>query len=181
MTSQLPLFEGTPTTAVGKTEGDARISSCGTYRYDLWRRWNGPGSRMMAWVMLNPSTADGKTDDHTIRRCIYYTRAFGFEGFRVANLFAYRTPHPSQLPLDYAAAVGPETDAELEAIDARYGLVVAAWGNDGERFRRDLIAGAILARRHAVYALARTKSGQPGHPGRLANDTRPTLWLPKAI
>lgn len=43
------------------------MSEDGRYRYRLWRQWDrGP---VMAWIMLNPSTADAHTDDPTTRRC----------------------------------------------------------------------------------------------------------------
>ena len=47
----------------------AMISADGQYRYRLWRTWD-PSLHKLVWVMLNPSTADGQTDDPTIRRCI---------------------------------------------------------------------------------------------------------------
>ena len=41
------------------------------YRYRLSRLWNADKS-IVAFVMLNPSTADATTDDPTIRRCLNY-------------------------------------------------------------------------------------------------------------
>ena len=46
----------------------ANISPCGRYRYTLSRTWG--DARPLAFVMLNPSTADANVDDPTIRRCI---------------------------------------------------------------------------------------------------------------
>jgi hypothetical protein len=52
------------------------LSDCGTYRYELWRRWaEGPH---VLFVMLNPSTADAVTDDATIRKCIGYAKRWGY-------------------------------------------------------------------------------------------------------
>src|ERR1700730_4474366 len=50
-------------------ERGAHISDCGTYRYRLWREWD-RSLPTLAFLMLNPSTADHLTDDPTITRLI---------------------------------------------------------------------------------------------------------------
>jgi hypothetical protein len=59
--------------------------------------------------MLNPSTADERRDDPTIRRCIGFSRARGFGGKTVVNLFALRTPEPRDLR-EHADPIGPDND-----------------------------------------------------------------------
>ena len=54
----------------------------GEYRYWLERSWDrspvtGWPLDMLTFVMLNPSTADGRVDDPTIRRCIGFARRGG--------------------------------------------------------------------------------------------------------
>jgi len=46
----------------------AHISDCGRYRYSLTRVWD-PGLPRATFCMLNPSKADAKVDDHTVRKC----------------------------------------------------------------------------------------------------------------
>ncbi len=40
--------------------------------------------------MYNPSTADGKQDDPTIRRLIAFSKSCDYGGFYVGNIYAYR-------------------------------------------------------------------------------------------
>lgn len=47
--------------------GSAVISECGLYRYRL-ERHGLSGAGAVAWIMVNPSTADATTDDPTIKK-----------------------------------------------------------------------------------------------------------------
>src|SRR5262245_23656231 len=55
----------------GNEQSGAIFSDCEKYRYVLWRQWDllDPEPCFMAFVGLNPSTADESLDDPTIRRC----------------------------------------------------------------------------------------------------------------
>lgn len=132
------------------------------YRYTLGRRWGrGPS---LTWVMLNPSTADHQRDDPTIRRCIAFSRAWGFDGLVVVNLFALRSPQPAVL-LDAEDALGPMGGRVLRRVlrESAPGSVVAAWGNVEPRLaRRAEEVRAILPA--DALCLGLTDRGQPRHP-----------------
>lgn len=83
----------------------AVISECGSYRYRLERVWEAEKDRV-AFIMLNPSTADASKDDPTIRRCIGFAKAWGFGGLIVGNLFALRSTDPKAL-YGHKDPVGP--------------------------------------------------------------------------
>jgi hypothetical protein len=143
----------------------------GEYRYLLWRTWGEAAPRLL-WVLLNPSTADERADDPTLRRCTAFSRAWGYGGVEIANLFAFRTPHPQQLrqPSD---PVGSENDRYLVAGATRAGGIVAAWGADGGYQGRDQVVLALLAR-HAsqpLMCLGTTRNGSPRHPLYIAGST----------
>lgn len=110
---------------------DAGISDCGRYRYWLTRGWShGP---MGVWIMLNPSTADAMQDDPPIRRCIRFSKAWGWGSLAILNLFAYRATNPAELR-KVADPVGPECDqAMADFVPKLPGVrcVVAAWGAHG--------------------------------------------------
>jgi len=149
---------------------DALISRCGTYRYALWRRWNqGP---QVLFVMLNPSTADHRNDDQTIRRCIGYAMSWGFGAVAVGNLFAFRTPSPIVLR-QAARPVGRANDRWLQRLAADSTRVIAAWGNHGSLMGRDERVCALLG---PLYVLSLTQQGQPRHPLYVPTAARCTLW-----
>lgn len=143
------------------------------YRYWLWRTWDASAARI-AFVMLNPSTADARQDDPTIRRCIGFARSWGYGSLVVVNIFAYRTPSPAEL----AAAdepVGPENDAYLGKARRRCRDVVVAWGTHGRLRERDHAALEILSRRRRrpLLCLGTTLHGHPRHPLYLPKTTEP--------
>src|SRR4051812_16093160 len=131
-----------------------------TYRYLLTRTWaEGP---TILWLMLNPSTADAERDDPTIRRCIAFSRRFGFARLEVANLYALRTPPPSALRA-HPSPVGPDTDAHLAAAAARADTILAAWGHFpfARPHAREVLA---LLPPDRLRCLGLTRSGAPRHP-----------------
>lgn len=130
------------------------------YRYLLWRRWD-TAKPSVAFIMLNPSTADETEDDPTIRRCIGFGRKWGFGELLVGNLFALRTPDPDNLYDDFDP-VGRDNDEHLQAICDEAEMVLAAWGANGSLDQRGReVAGIIDSQLHALDI---TKDGHPVHP-----------------
>jgi hypothetical protein len=148
----------------------ANFSRCRRYRYNLWREWE-PLKPRVLFIALNPSTADDRVDDPTIRRCIGYARDWGFGGLNVANLFAFRATHPA----DLKAAddpVGPRNDWWLRKLSAEAELVVAGWGNHGRFMNR---ADAVRHHLESIHCLKMNRSGEPAHPLYLRKSLRPRL------
>lgn len=146
-----------------------QFSDCGTYRYTLERELGPAGAGTVAFIMLNPSTADAKLDDPTIRRCIGYGRAWAMQRLLVGNLFAYRATDPKEL-FKVEDPVGPANDGWLRRIREEADIVVCAWGAHALAARR---ARQCLGGVEGLSALKRTASGQPGHPLYLKKTLRP--------
>src|SRR5262245_37402135 len=91
---------------------DAVISTCKKYRYFLQRRLS-ECPQVMTFVMINPSTADDKVDDRTIRRCREFAIREGCGVLQVVNLFAWRDQDREVL-LTVADPVGPENQKWVE-------------------------------------------------------------------
>jgi hypothetical protein len=143
----------------------ALFSSCGRFRYRLGRRWGeGPA---VAFVLLNPSTADDKVDDPTVRRCIDFARRLGFGGLEVVNLYADVATDPGDLRRA-GYPVGEENDRHITEAVGECQRVVLAWGvHAGRQARPDEVLRLLREAGVAPCCLRATSSGHPEHPLRL--------------
>ena len=164
----------------GDVVSRAEFSPCGRYRTFLERRWDGlafgsPG--FVAWIMMNPSTADEQVDDPTVRRCRDFSRRWGFGAMVVLNSFALRATKPAML-LQAEDPVGPGNDAAIRDGAKRAARVIAAWGLPPKplRWRGAQIAAMLAEEGVRAEALKVTASGEPGHPLYIAGDTLPVPW-----
>lgn len=167
----------------------ADFSKDRAYRYTLWRRdypeppdmdahlldGRAQPEPVVCWVMLNPSTADETVLDPTLRRCRTYSRAWGYRGFYVVNLFALRSTDPQAL-YGHSEPVGPRNDDAIRAVVSRAALVMAGWGKHGAHLGRADTVTRWLAATNPLYCLDTNKDGSPRHPLYLPKTLRPRLW-----
>lgn len=148
----------------------ALFSNDREYRYKLWREWD-VEKPTVAFIMLNPSTADETTLDRTCRRCKGYAQDWGFGKLLVGNIFALQSTDPDGL-YDHPDPVGPENDRHIREIADEAEFVVAAWGHHGDLGNRGHeVAWQLDALPTCdLRALGVTKAGHPKHP----------LYLPAA-
>ena len=149
------------------------------HRYVLHRQWIGNG-RLCNFIMLNPSTADDVFDDPTIRRCIGFSKRWGFSRLVVTNLCAYRATRPSDLLelvcADRSLAIGDGNDGHILDWANVADLVVCAWGDNCELvFDRDVDVIATLRHRD-LYCIRRTMKGNPAHPVREKYTDTPQMF-----
>ncbi len=138
---------------------NATFSDCRKYRYGLSRTWNGK-KKTILFIGLNPSTANEKIDDPTIRRCINYAQNWGYGSLLMVNLFAYRATIPSELK-NVKNPIGNDNDLQIIELSKKADIAVAAWGNEGTLLNRDKEVKKILPN---LMCLKINKSGQPSHP-----------------
>jgi hypothetical protein len=137
--------------------------------------------RRIAWVGLNPSTADEITLDQTLAAVCRYSRKWGFSEVVMLNLFAFRATDP--LDLKRAAdPIGPDNDKHLLTEVCTVERVIACWGEHG-RFRgRDQdVSDLIMARGVAFECLLKNKTGAPHHPLYLKPGTKPKPFREERI
>lgn len=153
---------------------DAKVSSCGKYRYELTRGWDS-SKPSVCWCLLNPSTADATADDPTIRRIVNFSLAWGAGSIVVVNLFALRSTDPKQLrgAID---PVGIENDLAIVTAAMTSDRVIAAWGAWGGLRDRDR-AVKYLLRNRRVECMGLTGGAHPRHPLYLPCDAVPMEFM----
>lgn len=163
------------------TNGRARFSNCRRFRYLLSRDFLDHGQHIipLVFVCLNPSTADAKKDDPTIRRCIGFAEGFGYGGLIIANIYAYRSTDPKEL-WEQTDPVGHYNDETLRTLARKYSDIVCAWGVNAKPDRVKHFHEFMTAGGATLLCLGTTKNGSPRHPLYLRSDTVLTQWeLPK--
>lgn len=149
----------------------AVFSDCGKYRYALWRKWD-TSKPMVMLIGLNPSTANKTKADKTITRVIDLTKALGYGGFYMMNLFAWITPYPKELkqsPDPFGESNKYFTEVSKICKD-----VIFCWGHftilslyekfiDRVQFMVDMYPSA--------YCFGYTQGGEPRHPLMLKKNT----------
>ena len=143
---------------------DAAISECGKFRWWLIRVWD-ESLPMLCVIGVNPSTADAKEDDPTIRKCIGFGKRLGFGGLLMLNVGAFRSTDPRK----WAAAqdsFGPaNTVQHLKGYISEFGAiqVVAAWGKNGS-YCPARCAEIIREMQPMLWCWGKNSDGTPRHP-----------------
>lgn len=155
--------------------GPAIFDLTRSYRYTLTRVWD-RSKPTVAFIGLNPSTADESRLDPTLRRCLRFSNDWGYGSFVMLNLFAFRSTDPMAMKRA-PSPVGPENDRHLKVYTASADLTVACWGTHGCYNRRDEIVKIFLREWGVnVHHLGLTLAGCPKHPLYLPSTTVPQEW-----
>lgn len=164
----------------------AFFSPCRTWRYSLTRDVAPlTGEGRVAFIGLNPSTADEMEDDPTIRRCVDFARRWGFSQLKMLNLFAFRSTDPRGL-LEVDDPIGPENDCTIAKVVGGSDLVICAWGAFPANDRIQTVLGFVSA----PHCLGLTKNGAPRHPlyARATTEPQPfgdlhpiAIWRSRAV
>jgi hypothetical protein len=163
----------------------ATISACGLYRFTLDRNIEPDDAPSFvlagtcAFLLNNPSVADGMVDDPTVIRGIGYTIAWGYARMIFVNANPWRATDPklARVPPEDVLA---QNDELLRKIARDAELVVCGWGDNGDPTltKRALDNVVPFA---PVYHLGLTKKHNPRHPLYLKKTERPRLWLEKCL
>ena len=115
-----------------------------------WLTRNLGGSRPLVIVGLNPSTADAKANDPTIRTEIGVAKRWGFSWLVKVNAYAFRSTSPHVMKTMRDAGVDVVGTCNDDAIctaallaQARAGQLVVAWGTHIAPTREQHIAAMI--------------------------------------
>ena len=137
-----------------------KFSKSRVYRYSLRRSWSQGNSKQVLFIGLNPSTADSKSDDPTIRRCVQFANDWGFKSLEVVNLFAYRATYSKDL-FGEKNPIGLYNDNWIKRAHERSSLTVACWGSAGRfKNRSETVMNLI----DNLFCIKLNKDGMPSHP-----------------
>jgi hypothetical protein len=161
----------------------AWITDDGLHRLLLWRAWSSAPRALFA--MLNPSSADAKEDDPTVRRCVGFAKGWGCGGVNVVNLYSLIETDSKQLwetevalrlaPLSsLQPAASSHADVYGGAVERSLGPLVLAWGSilSKAQERADELLGVLLSLKRPGFCLGTTRHGHPRHPLFLPATTR---------
>lgn len=140
----------------------ALFSDCEDYRYALWRIWD-TKLPLVAFIMLNPSTATETVLDPTVRRCVSYAKDWEMGGLFVGNIFALRSTDPKAL-YDVDNPIGEENDEQLKKIIKTCDKVICAWGTHGAFLGRGQQVLDLIRQQKEPMALKLNADGSPAHP-----------------
>ena len=152
-------------------------SPCKRYRYTL-RRKLGPGTRAIAFIGLNPSTADEQRDDPTVERCVTRAMRWGYDVFYMLNAFAWRATDPRDM-IAATDPIGEDNDRHILAVleSPSVAEVVLCWGVYGRVLDRSSRLLKLLEPHESrLRYLALTKQGEPGHPLYLSYKLELKAW-----
>ena len=176
--SRLVLGWGKRSFQYFEPKSGANFDDTRTYRYSLSRVWD-PQKEKIVFIGLNPSTADEKEDDQTLKRCLDYAKRWSngkYGSLEMVNLFAYCSTEYEQLKyvLD---PIGQQNDQYILETVRNASLVVVAWGENGRYLKRDKAVLNLLSKANiSVYCLDILKGGQPKHPLYAKKNLNPIIF-----
>lgn len=148
------------------------------YRYVLGRtidldmlQQERPG--YVLWVMLNPSVASESNPDNTMKRCVGFTRTWGYTRMVIVNLYAVVSTDASFLRR-HEAPVGPHNNHFITEYARDAAVIMCAWGDKNPSFQRAReVANLLGSAAPSVNCLGLSVQGNPRHPLMLRADLTP--------
>lgn len=139
---------------------DAYLSEDRRYRYWLLRVWD-DSLPVNCTCGVNPSTADERENDPTIRKDIGFSARQGFGGLLKVNLSAFRSTAPAPAR---SQAIGEfNTPAHIRQYFDFWGAkqFTACWGRNGKYFENQ--TEAVLAMFPDAVCFGKNPDGTPRH------------------
>ena len=148
---------------------DALLSDDRKWRYWLLRVWD-DSLPINCTCGVNPSTADEKENDPTIRKDIGFSERQGFGGLLKVNLSAFRStdPKPIRLRLHGVGSLNSPHHIRRYFDEFKAKQFIACWGRNGRYLYTQ--AGSVLREFPDAMCFGKNPDGTPRH----------TLMLPYA-
>lgn len=173
---------------------EATFSRGDQNRLTLTRMWDG-NLPSVCFIGLNPSTADDRVDDPTVRRWTHFAKAWGYGSFTAVNLYPFRSSSPAICRAwadwenngpDWYARDDIVANIDTVATEAkRAGFVVACWGAGAwDDALVEMVLESIMSGDEPwpdVHCFGLTQIGAPIHPmargkHRIPDSATPVVW-----
>ena len=150
------------------TQKSAIFNKDKSKRFLLTRSWDYKNElSSCVFIMMNPSLADSKTDDPTVKKCIYYSNKFGHNRLSIVNIF----PNVSTVPTINEFSFCKNNFHFIKDVLKDNQYIYLAWGFNLEiqEWLKPLL------KNKNVFALEMSKQNTPKHPLYLKKDLDPVL------
>ncbi len=143
-------------------EAWACFSEDDKYRYKLSRLID-IGKGKIVWCMLNPSTANAFILDPTLRKCLEFSKRWGFRQMSIINLYALRATNPKEL-YKVKYPIGMENDNAISGECENADMIICGWGQEKivKSYNFDKMK-KYFKNKH-VCCLGTNKDDSPKHP-----------------
>jgi hypothetical protein len=141
-------------------KSDAYLSPDRLYRYWLLRVWD-DSLPINCACGVNPSTADERENDPTIRKDIGFSERQGFGGLLKVNLSAYRSTDPKPARVHLVGDENRAVDIRRYYDQFNAKQFIACWGRNGIHFAWQ--AEAVLRQFPEAMCFGKNPDGTPRH------------------
>lgn len=141
---------------------EAYLSDDRVYRYWLLRVWD-DSLPVNCTCGVNPSTADERENDPTIRKDIGFSERQGFGGLLKLNAAAYRSTDPRKLRKVWNPIGDENSPQHLRRYFEQFKATqfIACWGRNGSYFSGQ--CAAILREFPEAMCFGKNPDGTPRH------------------
>ena len=138
------------------------------------------GKKPLLVLGLNPSTADEKKPDATIRKIMGFAERWGYDSFIMVNVYPLRSTFPKDLPENFEEGLHAQNYRTIEEIISGLGeteVLICYGDNIMNKPYLELCKSEILKMFSAYSKLKLvrisdlTLKGNPRHPCRLSYDS----------
>jgi hypothetical protein len=129
------------------------------------------------FIMINPSTADTKEDDKTIKLLLEITKKWeNYGGFYVGNLYPYISSKPADLKMiQIPDEIHSKNRKSIEEMASECSLIVYAWGTMGPDEKQKEPGWLRNIIDNEVHCLGISVKGVPKHPKQWGSNLIPPV------
>jgi hypothetical protein len=144
-------------------------------RFLLNCTWD-PNKPSVAFILINPSKGDELVADPTLRRCVNFSKEWGYGSMNVVNLYSEITDNPDNLGIPLRSTVTENNKFIKKAINET-DCVIFGWGELEKSYPLRVREIKELVPNTKQFCIKKTTNGlYPRHPLFLSAELNPIPW-----